>query len=75
MPTAWIPGYEKKLAEKGTSMPWSSSLADAPRHIQKTPLWLMKLILLVLVSSSRQYRQMLDLLEQNPREWRDRRTR
>jgi hypothetical protein len=31
----------------------------------------MKLLLLVLVSWSRQYRQMLDLLDQNLREWRE----
>jgi hypothetical protein len=28
MPIDWMPGYEKKLAEKKkTSMPWSSSLS------------------------------------------------
>jgi hypothetical protein len=31
----------------------------------------MKLLLLVLVNCSRQYRQMLDLLEHNLREWRE----
>jgi hypothetical protein len=29
------------------------TLADVPRRIQKTPRWLMKLLLLVLVSCSR----------------------
>ena len=72
MPTAWMPGYEKKLAEKrNLDALVEFTLADAPRRIQKTPRWLMKLILLVLVSGSRQYRQMLDLLGQNLREWRE----
>src|SRR5688572_3213788 len=72
MPTAWMPGYEKKLAEKrNLDALVEFTLADAPRHIQKTPRWLMKLILLVLISGSRQYRQMLDLLDQNLREWRE----
>jgi len=72
MPTAWMPGYQKKLAEKrNVDALVEFTLADAPRRIQKTPRWLMKLILLVLVGCSRQYRQMLDLLEQNLREWRE----
>lgn len=72
MPTAWMPGYEKKLAEKrNLDALVEFTLADAPRPIQKTPRWLMKLILLVLISCSRQYRQMLDLLDQNLREWRE----
>jgi pimeloyl-ACP methyl ester carboxylesterase len=72
MPTAWMPGYEKKLAEKrNLDALVEFTLADAPRRIQKTPRWLMKLILLVLVSCSRQYRQMLGLLGQNLREWRE----
>jgi pimeloyl-ACP methyl ester carboxylesterase len=72
MPTAWMPGYEKMLAEKrNLDALVEFTLADAPRGIQKTPRWLMKLILLVLVSCSRQYRQMLDLLNQNLREWRE----
>jgi len=72
MPTAWMPGYEKRLAEKrNLDALVEFTLADAPRRIQKTPRWLMKLILLVLMSFSRQYRQMLDLLDQNLREWRE----
>ena len=72
MPTAWMPGYEKKLAEKrNLDALVEFTLADAPLRIQKTPRWLMKLLLLVLVSWSRQYRQMLDLLAQNLREWRE----
>jgi pimeloyl-ACP methyl ester carboxylesterase len=72
MPTAWMPGYEKSLAEKRSlDALVEFTLADAPRHLQKTPRWLMKLILLVLTSCSRQYRQMLGLLRQNLREWRE----
>jgi pimeloyl-ACP methyl ester carboxylesterase len=72
MPTAWMPGYEKKLSEKrNVDALVEFTLADAPPRIQKTPRWLMKLLLLALVSCSRQYRQMLDLLDQNLREWRE----
>ena len=72
MPTAWMPGYEKKLSDKkNLDALVEFTLADAPQRIQKTPRWLMKLILLVLVSCSRQYRQMLDLLDQNLREWQE----
>ena len=49
MPTAWMPGYEKMLAEKrNLDALVEFTLADAPRGIQKTPRWLMKLILLCL---------------------------
>lgn len=72
MPTAWMPGYATKLAEqRNLDALVEFTLADAPRRIQKTPRWVMKLILLGLVSCSRQYRQMLDLLGQNLREWRE----
>jgi pimeloyl-ACP methyl ester carboxylesterase len=72
MPTEWMPGYEKKLAEnKNVDALVEFTLADAPPRIQKTPPWLMKLLLLALISCSRQYRQMLGLLSQNLREWRE----
>jgi pimeloyl-ACP methyl ester carboxylesterase len=72
MPTAWMPGYERKLSEKRSVDAFVEfTLADAPPRIQRTPQWLMKLLLLVLVSCSRQYRQMLDLLGQNLREWQE----
>ena len=72
MPTSWMPGYAAKLAEhRNVDALVEFTLADAPRRIQKTPRWLMKLLLLVLVSGSRQYRQMLQLLGQNLREWRE----
>jgi hypothetical protein len=67
-----MPGYEKKHSDKkNLDALVEFTLADAPQRIQKTPRWLMKLLLLVLVSCSRQYRQMLDLLDQNLREWRE----
>jgi hypothetical protein len=72
MPTKWMPGYEKKLAEKkNVDALVEFTLADAPPRIQRMPPWLMKLVLLVLVSCSRQYRQMLGLLHQSLREWRE----
>ena len=72
MPTAWMPSYEKMLAEKRhVDALVEFTLADAPPRIQKTPPWLMKLLLLLLVSCSGQYRQMLRLLHQNLREWRE----
>ena len=45
------------------------TLADAPPRIQRLPAALLKLIVLLLTSVSRQYRQMLRLLDQNLREW------
>jgi pimeloyl-ACP methyl ester carboxylesterase len=72
MPTAWMPGYEKKLAERRpVDALVEFTLADAPPRIQKMPPWLVKLLLLLLVSCSRQYRQMLRLLHPNLREWRE----
>ena len=72
MPTAWMSGYAKKLGEKRKlDALVEFTLADAPPRIQKTPRWLMKLLLRALVCWSRQYRQMLDLLDQNLREWRE----
>src|SRR5688572_33043324 len=51
MPTGWMAGYQKKIAEKrNVDALVEFTLADAPRRIQKTPRWLMKLLLLVLVS-------------------------
>jgi pimeloyl-ACP methyl ester carboxylesterase len=72
MPTGWMPGYQKKLSEKrNVDALVEFTLADAPPRIQRSPRWLMKLLLLVLVTCSRQYRQMLGLLYQNLREWRE----
>jgi hypothetical protein len=67
-----MPGYEKKLAEKRRVDAFVEFiLADAPPRIRRIPPWLMKLLVLLLVSGSRQYRQMLGLLHQNLREWRE----
>jgi pimeloyl-ACP methyl ester carboxylesterase len=72
MPTSWMPGYEKKLAaNRSVDAFVEFILADAPPRIQKIPPWLMKLMVLLLVSTSRQYRQMLGLLHENLREWRE----
>ena len=72
MPTKWIPGYEKKLGgKKDIDAFVEFTLAVAPPRLQRMPQWLMKLVLLVLVRCSRQYRQMLGLLHQNLREWRE----
>jgi hypothetical protein len=68
----WMPGYEQKLAAKPDVGAFvECTLADAPPRIQRIPPWLMKLILSVLVRCSRKYRQMLGLLPQNLREWRE----
>jgi pimeloyl-ACP methyl ester carboxylesterase len=72
MPIDWMPDYEKKLAEKKDVDAFVEFvLADAPPRVQKTPRWLMKLLLLVLVNCTRWHRQMLGLLHQNLREWRE----
>jgi pimeloyl-ACP methyl ester carboxylesterase len=72
MPTSWMVGYERKLAEgRRIDALVEFTLADAPPHIRRIPAWLMKTMLLVLVSVSRQYRHMLDLLRQNLNEWRE----
>jgi len=72
MPTSWMPGYEKKLADgRRVDALVEFTLADAPPRIQRLPAALLKLILLLLINISKQYRQMLDLLDQNLREWRE----
>ncbi len=72
MPTAWMPGYEKKLREnKKVDAFVEFTLADAPPPINKIPPRLMKMLAVVLFSMSGKYRPMLGLLEQNLREWRE----
>ena len=72
MPMGWMPGYEKKLAEKkDLDALVEFTLADAPPPLSKTPPWLMKLLVLLLFIRFPQYRQMLGLLHQNVREWRE----
>ena len=72
MPTNWIQTYEKKLAEgKLVDALVEFTHADAPPRIRRIPKWLLKLMVLLLIRVSRQYRQMLNLLGQNLREWRE----
>jgi pimeloyl-ACP methyl ester carboxylesterase len=72
MPVHWMPGYEKKLADKRYIDAFVEfMLADAPPRIGRTPPWLMKPLVLLLASTSQWFRQMLGLLHQNLREWRE----
>ena len=72
MPVHWMPGYEKKLADKRYIDAFVEfMLADAPPRISRTPPWLMKPLVLLLASTSQWFRQMLRLLHQNLREWRE----
>ena len=72
MPTGWMPGYEKKLAEnKDLDALVEFTLADAPPPLSKTPPWLMKLEWRLLFIRFPESRQMLGLLHQNLREWRE----
>ena len=72
MPIDWMPSYEKKLAEgRAVDAFVEFTLADSPPRIRRTPPWLMKLLLLLMVGSSRPYRQMLHLLTENAREWKE----
>lgn len=64
----WMPGYEKKLAEKKYLDAFVEfSLGAGPDRARNTPPWLMKL-LLPLFLSSRERKQMLGLLPENLRE-------
>ncbi len=68
----WIPGYEKKLAERrNLDALVEFTLADAPPHLAKLPPWLMKTLLRMLFIRFPQYRQMLSLLKENLEEWRE----
>ncbi len=72
MPTGWMPGYEKKLAEnKDLDALVEFTLADVPPPLSKTPPWLMKLLMPLLFIRSHEYRQMLGFLHENVREWRE----
>ena len=72
MPIAWMPGYEKALAEHQSVDAFVAfTLAVAPPRIGRIPRWVMKLSVLLLVRISGMYRQMLTLLAQNLREWRE----
>ncbi|HEX9133183.1 MAG TPA: alpha/beta hydrolase [Ktedonobacteraceae bacterium] len=72
MSTGWMPGYEKKLARnKYLDALVEFTLADAPPPLSKTPPWLMKLGWRLLFIRFPESRQMLGLLHQNLREWRE----
>jgi pimeloyl-ACP methyl ester carboxylesterase len=72
MPTSWMAGYVRKLAEgRRVAALVEFTLADAPPRIQRIPPWLLQAMLMALVVMSRRYRQMLRLLGQNLNEWRE----
>ena len=64
----WMPGYEKKLAEKKYADAFVEFvIGTGPERARQTPPWLMKL-LLPLFLSSHERQQMLGLLHENLRE-------
>jgi pimeloyl-ACP methyl ester carboxylesterase len=68
IPMGWMPGYEKKLAEKEYLDAFVEfSLGVGPERARNTPPWLMKL-LLPLFLSSHERKLMLGLLSENLRE-------
>jgi pimeloyl-ACP methyl ester carboxylesterase len=68
IPMDWMPGYEKKLAEKKSLDAFVEfSLGVGPERARNTPPWLMKL-LLPLFLSSHERKLMLGLLPENLRE-------
>lgn len=68
----WLPEYERDVAAgKRLNALARFTLADAPSRLQKMPSWAMKFLLLGLFVRHPSSRQMLDLLEQNGREWRE----
>jgi pimeloyl-ACP methyl ester carboxylesterase len=68
IPMGWMPGYEKKLAEKNYAGAFVEFLIGlGPERIRNIPRWYMKL-LLPLIMSSHQRKQMLGLLQENLRE-------
>ncbi len=72
MPIDWIPSYEKKLAEnKDLDALIAFTLADAPPPLSRTPPWLMKLMMPLVFIRFPESRQMLGLLHQNLREWKE----
>ena len=68
IPMHWMPGYEKKLAEKKYLDAFVEfSLAVGPERARNTPPWLMKL-LLPLFLNSHERKLLLGLLPENLRE-------
>jgi hypothetical protein len=72
MPTDWMPSYERSLAKNRRLDAFVEfTRADAPPRIRRIPRPVLKLMALALVKVSRQYGQMLSLLETNLREWQE----
>jgi pimeloyl-ACP methyl ester carboxylesterase len=68
IPMDWMPGYQKKLAEKKYLDAFVEfSLGVGPDRVRNTPAWLMKL-LLPLFLNSHERKLMLGLLPENLRE-------
>jgi pimeloyl-ACP methyl ester carboxylesterase len=68
IPMGWMPGYQRKLAERNyLDACVEFSLAVGPERARNTPPWLMKLLLPLFVNSHDR-QQMLDLLPENLRE-------
>ncbi len=68
IPMDWMPGYEKKLAEKKYADAFVEfSLGVGPERARNTPSWLMKLML-PLFLSSHERKLMFGLLPENLRE-------
>jgi hypothetical protein len=68
IPMHWMPGYKKKLAEQQyLDALVEFSRGTGPDRARATPLWLMKLLLLLFLSSQER-QQMLGLLPENLRE-------
>ncbi len=68
IPMDWMPGYEKKLAEKKYLDAFVEfSLGVGPDRARNTPPWLMKLLLPLFISSHER-KLMLGLLPENLRE-------
>ena len=71
IPMGWMPGYEKKLAEKkyfDAFVEFTTGLG--PERARKTPRWLMKLLLRFFLNSHER-QQMFQLLHENLREHRE----
>ena len=68
IPMDWMPGYEEKVVEKNYAGAFVEFLIGmGPNYIRKIPRWYMKL-LLPLIMSSHERKQMLGLLQENLRE-------
>ncbi len=72
MPVHWMAGYKKKLAERRTlDALVEFTLADAPAQLTKLPPWIMKLLLRMSFIRFPEARQMLNLVQENLREWQE----